>query len=230
MIKNCIRKLLSNPVLLIPPLFLLVATIIFSSLSFNLNYKIDTTASLLAWNSFFSLFMLFFISSVAAGMISLSLAALKKEARPSDFISGVRKYYLRNFMISIILVLSYIVVFYFSFYSSFFIGKLLSLETTIASIVFYLIYFCLISTILLSISLTPIVLVTKNFSILSSFRCSIHLVRKNYLFVLSLFAILFLFNKLISMIGSPILTEVITAIVIVPLYFLVLSDLVKNDI
>lgn len=230
--KDSLSDLIRNPVIALPSILLFIFFILFQKVSVNVNYSLENIGSIAitSWLVFFVLFSLMAISYVFSGMISLSKSIISKNKplKFSNFLNGANGFFLKNFIISIIILILYNLIQFTSFYLAFFIGKFLSLEALQASIIFFLLFFLGTIFILILLTYSPFLLVLNKFSIESAIKKSTKLTSKQYIPTLSILIIFFALQK--SLLYLPqIAYELVSAIITIPLFILVLARFVLNS-
>lgn len=229
-ISSAFQDLIKNPWLAIPPAFLLVFTIAFSRFSVFFNYRLTSNFESTAWLIFYSILSLMVLSYLFTGLISLSKKAVKKESFSfKDFFASANRFWMKNFLIVLIVLVVYNILRLVSHYAAFYIGKAFQLPLSQASFVFYLIYFAGLALVIIYLALASFVLVIFESSVGKSIKKSIELVRSNYLFIFSIFVIFFVIDSLINMINAPLIQEIIDSLIIIPYLSLILTRIVLTS-
>ena len=220
------NDLFKNPLLIISGLLLWVFIFLFSKISVIVNHNLNNASSLLAWLVFFSLVSLAVMSFVFSGLIKISKEIInKKRAITRNFFSGGRRFWFRNLLILLFIVIIGIVIWAIANYGGIYIGKLFNLEVNAALLLYILIYFAGLVGILIFLTFSNVCLVVYSLNFKEAVKKSIRLVKKEYLATLALnvliFVILFLLNKV-----NGIWIDLIEYALLIPLFILILTRFV----
>lgn len=229
-LKKALQDYAKNPIILIPCFFLYVFLYLFSKFSVQINYKLQTTALLTGWIILFSLVSLLIMGFLFSGIIGMSYNAIKKRSRIIDMWKYGKKFWLKNFLIIVFIVILLNANRFVSHNIAFVIGKTMGLEIKPAEILFFIIYFAGLIGIIIFFTFSSFYLVIKNSSLRESLKRSMMLVKKRYLDTLIILVLFFTANSLIGLIKIKIIYEIIN-LLLVPYLALILSRIVaENDI
>lgn len=233
--KEAFKKLVNQPILVLPTAIALIFTILLSNLSLQLNYLIGNASVFVnsAWLVIFTLISVFIMSYFFSGLISMCFSSLKSNASINDFFSGTKKYWLKTFVIILIIVVCYAIINYASIYGALRIGKYFALSLESAKFILYFIYFALIIGALIFLTFSNFILISENRSIMGSIKKSASFVSNHYSHVLVIGAIFFITDWVVSKlaiysIGNFInLSEVISSLFVYPLFAIVLATFLQ---
>ena len=212
---------LKNPYIIAPSIFLWFFIIAFSTLSVKLNYILKNTFLLSAWLVVFSILILLIISFFFSGLISMCFLSIKGKSNWADFFKYSKKFWFKNFIVIIIILISINIARFISHNTAIIIGKSLALDVRIATGLFFILYFGSIIGFVIFFSFSSVYLVAYNFGILKSIKKSFSLVKKNYIETLIILTLYFVVSQILERYISRIGVEIINALVLVP-YFAVL--------
>lgn len=219
---------LENLRLTIPLICLLIFFYILSYFSVYLNHKLLSSLALTVWLVIFSLISILAVSYVSCGLIGMSKEIISKKRSPA-FFKYSKKFFLRNFVIILIIILIYNTIRLVSFYSAYYIGKSLTLSVENAQILFTSIYFIGLAGLAIFFTFSNFYLVIKDYSIIKSIKRSFSLVKKEYLNTLTIILIFFVLISFIdtyinySVLNIISVGELIKTLFVYPILFLVLS-------
>lgn len=222
-LKDSIKSFYKNPILMLPSLILLVFFVFFSQLSSNINYALQDLVSLTVWTILFSLISLIVISFFLSGLIGMSFKILEKKIKISDLFKYGWKFWLKNFIIILIIILTYNIIRYLAHDLSFFIGTFLNLDVKIAIFIFFFFYFAGLIGIIIFLTFSSFYLIINNCSIFKSIKKSFIIVKKNYIYTLIILLLFFVINNLLNLIQNKWIIEFANAVIIYPYFSLVLS-------
>ena len=217
-------SLYKNPILAAPPILLLGFMFIFSKLSVQINNQLNTELELTLWLVIFSIISLLTISFFLSALIGMSYDAIKNKSKLSNLLLYSRKFFFKNFIIILIILIIYNSVQFISTFIVFHIGKALYLELKFAQVLYFLILFAGLLDIIIFMTFSSFYLIIKNASIKESIYDSISLVRRNYVQILSVLIIFFVFNSLINLIEKKIIVDLINSIFTLPYISLILTN------
>jgi len=233
MFKSSLLDLSKNPIIIIPSIFLLIFSIAFSELSVIVNYSLQTTAALTTWLVFFSFTYLVVLAFSLSALIGASYKAVIKKARLKDIFYYSRKFWFRNLIIIMTIIILYNIVRYVAHNAALLIGTSLNLELNLAKGLFFLLYFTGLAGLIVFLTFSNFFLVIYNLNIFHSIKRSISLVKKEYIYTLSIVLIFFIINEFLKYIDRK-LIELITNLFILPCLSLILTRFVlmhsKNDL
>ncbi len=216
------------PIIVIPSLALLLLMIAFSNLSVKVNYSLSNTLSITSWLVFFVLVSLLVISYFLSGIIALSRSIIERKFKIKMFFNGANKYWIKNFLILLVILIIFNIINVISYAIAFSIGRLLNLSIQSATLVFFILMFVGIATILLLFTFSSFSLVLFNPSIKESIKKSFKIVGKNYTYILSVFILLFMINELLSLLNS-IVEDIIKSALLIPYLMLFFTRLVLTE-
>ncbi len=225
---NSLINLYKNPILVIPPMLLLGFMNILSKLSVQINYQLNTKFALTLWLIFFSIISLLIISFFLSGLIGMSYDAIKGKAKLNRFFYYSKKFWLRNFIVILIILILYNIVQFAPTFIVFYIGKALALELKPAQFLYFLILFVGLIGIIIFMAFSSFYLIIKNISIKESIYNSILLVKKNYISVLAIVLLFFIFNSFINLIEKKIIVDLINSVFTLPYISLILTNFLLN--
>lgn len=219
--KKSFEIYLKNPYIIIPSIFLWLFIIAFSALSVKLNYILQNTFLLSTWLVVFSILILLIISFFFSGLIGMCFLSVERKSNFRDFLKYSRKFWLKNFIVIIIILMGINIVRFISHNIAIIIGKSLELDVRIATGLFFILYLGGIIGFLIFFSFSSVYLVSYNFSILKSIKKSFNLVKKNYIETLIILTLYYVISQILERYAARIGVEIINALFIVP-YFAVL--------
>ncbi len=228
--KESAKSLINNPLFFVPPVVSIVFLTLLSMFSIKINYIIGNSNSFLitGWYIAFSLVSLLGLSYLFSGLIAMCFSSVKGKVRARDFFSGANKYWLKNFIILLIIVVCYDVLNIIAIYGTYYLGKSIGLSLLLARFLFFFIFFAGLIGGIIFLTFSNFFLIYENPGILKSIRKSAGFVSNNYLSVLAIIIAFFVILQIISYIGpfeigGLSLTELISNIIIYPYLALVLA-------
>jgi|SRR3989344_1204472 len=229
--KDSFQDFYKNPIVILPALASLIFLLLFSKISLKVNTLISNQSSVIftIWLIIFTLISLLVLSYLFAGLIGLSLKATNGKARITDFFFSANKYYLKNFAITLIILVCYDIINFIAIYGAYYIGKSISLSTNSARILFFFIYFAGLIGILLFMAFSSFYLIYKSGGVIKSLKSSARLVSNNYPYVLAIAILLFICIQLVSYLDNIDiknilnLADILSSIILYPYLALVLS-------
>ncbi len=192
------RDFYKNLILIVPPLVLFLFLFLFSNLSVIINSKLFSSLSLSIWLIASLTISLVAIAFIFAGLIGLSKQAIKSKANLKDFIFYSKKFWFKNLIVIIFLLILYNLVRNAAHYGALFLGKAIGLLLNPAILLFYFIYFVGLFGLIIFFTFSNFYLIVFNLTIKNSIKRSFLLVKKEYLFVLATILLFFLVNYLID--------------------------------
>ncbi len=223
--KESFQDLYRNPIMVLPTIILLVATIVLSSLSASVNKNLHTTFLLTLWVVLFSLIVLAVMSFLFAGLISMGLNAARKKPI-INFLAPGKNFWFRNFQILLIIVVTYNIINFAAYYISFFVGKTFNLPLSAAQVLFYFLYFAGLVGIIIFLTLSSFCLLIDGKSAIASIKISIRKVKSAYLEVLITLVLFFVVDGLMNkFITQRIIIELINSFFIIPYLSVILTRL-----
>lgn len=230
-LKESLFLFLKNPFFILPSIFLWITLLVLSYVSVRINnFLIKTFGTEISqflkislyggWLVIFSLISLGIMAFVFSGMIYGAKNLFKNKFHPKDFFYGSKKFWFKNWIIMIFILLVSILVEQTAHYISLFLGRFLNLDINSATLLFIFVYFLFLAGVLLFLTLTSFSLVLWNLKVFESIKKSISLVRKNYVEVLTLSVSLFVLLALLSRIPG-IYGEFVEYVIVLPLLALI---------
>ncbi len=218
-----------NIIVVIPSFILFVFFIIFSWISIEVNYKLSDKTLLILWLVFFSIVSLFFVSFFLSGLIGIcSEIVRRKKIKMDDFLKYSAKFCFNNFIMIAIILIVYNIMRYLVHNLALIIGQSLNLSLGIAQGFFFILYFAGLAGIIIFLTFSSFYLITKNKSIWQSIKSSALLVKKRYIYTLSIIIVFFVINGLLELLKNVLIIELINALFIVPYLALVLTRFVLS--
>ncbi len=224
--KESFAQFYSHPKILIPGIALYILVLLLSKISVSVNYflsRFGFNTSIIVTSWFFFFVCIFFLVSsyIFSGLIGLSKEIKSKSSAFKIFFNYSNKFFLRNFIIIIIIWAISTIIAQASQYISFFIGNALGLPLNTAMILFFLIYFSLLISTVIFFTLSSFYLVVSNLKVKESILKSFSSVKSNYLSILSANILFFIAFQLVSYLQDPFssLIEYILLIPIISIFF-----------
>jgi hypothetical protein len=216
-----------------PQIFIFAAALwgIFRLLSFisvQVNYHLTTTIPIVAWLIVFSIISLAIMSFFFSGIIGFTGEAIHKKAKFRSFFSSGKKFFLRNFLVLLIIALLSIAVGRIAHYAALYIGLFLSLQLNYATALFVLIYFLELIFIVMFFTFAIFFVVLKNETAFKGIKSSFKFVKKEFLATLSLSVILFIFLFLLNKLGG-FYAELVEYLIIIPFVAFIFSRFVLEN-
>jgi len=227
-LKKSLYDLYRNPAVILPSLILFVLLTLLSVLSADVNKWLNSNILLTIWLVFFSLLSLLIIAFFFSGLIGMSVEVIRKKSSVFDFFKYSKKFWLKNFIIIVIIILVYNVIRYLAHNFALLIGNALNLSVNLAQGVFFLLYFAGLIGIIIFFTFSSFYLIIENRGILKSIDKSFWLVKKRYIYTLSILILFFLINRILDLSQSDIFIELSNSIIIIPYLSLLLSRFVLN--
>jgi hypothetical protein len=169
-----IKLLVKNPSLILSGLGL---WLILQGISVSGSYlapNFQTTASNVAW-----VIIVWLVSFVAGAYALAGMIGIAKKEK-DKFFSSANKFWLRNFLILVFILLVSFIIGRVAHYGAFYIGRAANLATTRAVVIFVLIYLIGLIGVLVFLTFSNFFLVTKKLKIHEAVRESARFVKKNY--------------------------------------------------
>lgn len=219
--KKSFEIYLKNPYIIIPSVFLWIFIIAFSALSVKLNYILQNTFLLSTWLVIFSILILSIVSFFFSGLIGMCFLSINRKSNLIDFFKYSKKFWLKNLIVIIIILLGINTIRYIAHNLGIIIGQSLALDIRIATVLFFILYLGGIIGFLIFFSFCSVYVVAYDLSILDSIKKSFNLVKKNYIETLIILTLYFVISQILERYAARIGVEIINAFFIVP-YFAVL--------
>lgn len=194
---NSAKRILKNPIFIVPGILLWTAITLFSRFSVFVNQNLSNSIHLTISVIMFWIIMLAIMSFVFSGLIAM--ASLKKKAKIGEFFRYGKKFWFKNFWIMLIIALLGMLIGRIADKGAFLLGTKYEFNLLKAQIVFFLIYAGGLIGVLIFFTFASFYLVSFNLTIIESIKKSFKLVKNEYLATLALsvlsFVVLFLINK-----------------------------------
>jgi len=219
--KKSFETYLKNPYIVVPSIFLWVFIIILSEISEKLNYIFQNTFLLSSWLVIFSILILLIISFFFSGLIGMCFLSINRKSNFRDFLKYSRKFWLKNFIVIITILMGINIIRYTAHNLGIIIGQFLALDVKIATGLFFILYLGGIIGFLIFFSFSSVYLISYDFSILKSIKKSFSLVKSNYIETLIILTLYFVISQILEKNIFRLGVEIINAFFIVP-YFAVL--------
>lgn len=216
-------NLFKNPIIILPSLMLYIIFIIISDLSVKINYKLQTSLSLGIWVISFSIISLLISSFFLSGLIGMSFQAIKRRTKFRDLFYYSSKFFFPNLILVFLIIVVYNIIRYVAHNLALLILKPFNVPLHIAQGVFFLLYFAGLVGIIIFLTFSNFYLIIKDMTISNAIKNSVSLVKKKYIYVLSIIIIFFIINELLNLTNIRILYELVNAIFIVPYLSLILT-------
>tara|TARA_Y100000310_G_scaffold345075_2_gene461622 strand:- start:1619 stop:2101 length:483 start_codon:yes stop_codon:yes gene_type:complete len=159
----------------------------------------------------------------------MSKDVINKKSKFSSFFTYGKKFWLKNLVIIILILVIYNVIRLSAHYSALSIGKFLSLGVNSAQLLFFFIFVIGLIAILIFLTFASFYLIIKESSIGESIKSSASLVKSNYPYVLTIIIIFFAISQLLSLLNNQILFDTINAILIIPYFSIILTRFVMQN-
>src|SRR5260221_167613 len=103
--KNSAKNFVKNPILALPTFLSILFITLFSLLSVRIVGLFSGKSQIIPilWPIIFVLLSLIVLAYLFAGLISLCFALIKGKAKMKDFFSGANKYWMKNFVVILII-------------------------------------------------------------------------------------------------------------------------------
>lgn len=223
------RGFVNNPLLAVPALALLFVMYILSTLSDKVGRTFTSMPVLVSWLVISFIVSFLAISYFFSGLIGLSAKASDKlsvRQSLSYFFSSAKKFWLKNFLIIVFMLVIYQIINLVSIYGVRYLSHFLGLSLLYAQIFFFIVYFAGMIGIMAFLTFSSFILIIKNISLSNSIKESIKIVKSNYFGTLSIIFIFFVVNQIldlsISGFWNGILFELVNSLIIIPYLALVL--------
>ncbi|MDO8459718.1 MAG: hypothetical protein Q7S74_01280 [Nanoarchaeota archaeon] len=214
-----LKGLCKNPLIVIPTVIFWIFLEILSRFSVFMNHRISNTIAITSWAILYVLISLFVMSFILVGIIGIAKKSMKEKSGLKDFIMYSKKFGLKNFLVMLIIVIISIISWAMAHYGALFIGRALSLSINTATTLFKALYVAGLVGIVIFISFTSFYLVIFDLKIYESFRRSMKLVKREYLYALAISLALYFIHYLLNNIPL-VVGDIIEYVVIVPLFVL----------
>ncbi len=230
-LKESGKSFVKNPLIFLPSLIAMLILSILSELSTKFNSIIGNSNSFLVtgWFVLFSAICLLMLSYFFAGLIGLCFASIKGKIKSSDFFSNANKYWLKNFIIIIVMVIFFDILQLVSVYGAYFIGKSLSLSLGSAKLLLFFIYFAGLIGWLIFFTFANFFLIERGFGLMGSIKKSFSFVKLHYIEVLVLSVGFFIILQITTYLDSIAvfnlikLGELLATIIVYPYLALILA-------
>lgn len=228
-IKESVIFSLTNPILFIPLVLVFIYTLVLDFVSSRVISTFSTQTPFYIWLGFTLILSLFVFSYALSCSINLSLSNNKKSNKLSLFrISFKRLFSIAGILI--IIFLAYNLIRFIAHYGAFITGNIFSLSLQPAQIIFYIIYFAGLITLITFLTFSSFFCIKNKLPISKSIFSSISFVRNNYLETLIVLVIFFIIYQLIGLITNQLLSDAINTIIITPILILILASMIKDDL
>src|SRR3989344_1026793 len=225
------KTLIRKPVLFVPALFILIIFAFLLRISDQVNVSLATnnmnsTPILTAWVVFFVILSFIILSLVLSGIIGMNRNYLSmKNYSLKEFLSDMRKYWFKNFVILILILLISRAIFFISLFLARGIGQTLTLNVQIAQVIFLILMFIGFAGFLMFFTFARFYLVLRNQGIKQSIKSSFATVKARYLETLSLVVLFFVISELVDLTSKlhAILPDLLKTLIILPYLVLVLT-------
>jgi len=228
--KDSFKDFVKNPNLILPSILLLAFLIIFSKGLVKASSSFQIAPSSILFIISFIVISLLATSFFFSSLIGMSKEAIKGKSKIKDLFSYSKKFWLKNFLIILLIYVLYRLINLALIYGINSAGQALNLQLSTAQIIFFILYFASIAGILIFLTFSSFYLVIFNSKIIESMKKSILFVKKNYVFTLSILIIFFALNQLLSMlignIVQGLLFDVINYVFIMPYLSIILTRFV----
>ena len=221
-LKLSFKDFYKNLGVIVPSGALLLVLGLFSILSEQINYLLQSNLAFTVWLVLFSIVSLGIVSYFLSGLIGISKDIVRRKYELKNFFGYANKFWFRTFLINVIIL----IVMGFVLVIALGIGKVtVPVFGSSAVIIDFLIKFLGLIGVIIFLAFANFYLVIDNLKIKPAIEKSYKFVKKNYLNVLTILVGLFIINWIISKLFlqySNLLVDLINAIIIVPitaLYF-----------
>ncbi|MBX4196830.1 hypothetical protein KW805_04545 [Candidatus Pacearchaeota archaeon] len=220
---SSLKDLVKNPWLILPSLLLFGVLSLLQFISYKVVPHLQNSLTATVW------FIIFTVLVLVAGsfFLSIMMGLYAFGKNPLSY----SKYTLRNFVIialtlivgSALLMPQYGLSSLIAFLTLPFLGQF-------SVIILFLLIAASLLGVLIFMSFASVFCVVKNLGIISSFKHSIHFVKKNYLSVLSMILFFFVLYAILSFISlqSIIISDIIHWLLVFPWFIRVLTKFVKQ--
>ena len=179
-----------------------ILLLLLSALGRTLAPSLTTNISNTLWLISYSLISLIVMGCTLAGLIGVANAIIAHRTTSVHilYMGGIAllRKGIKNTGALLLIILGYNAILWIAYLIAFGIGHLLTLDVTLARIVFIFFLFIGLVSLLLFLTFTSFFLVSSALSIFSSMKSSIRLVKKEYLSTLALIVLFFVLGQLIE--------------------------------
>jgi hypothetical protein len=227
LIKKSVNDVIKNPQVILFSILILTFQIIFGVLFFKIIYSSLGGSNLQGYILLISGYII--TSLFLSPLLILMIKPFFKQNSAKNL-----KLFINNFIILFIMILVYNIILKVANFISTNIGMALNLSVDAYKLLLFIIIFSGIIFIMQFLSLSSFFLVKNDSSFLKSIKSSIKFVKFNYIYVLSIFIIFFVFlemsNRLlnINIFIFTSISEVVNFVIIYPLLASVLANLIKS--
>lgn len=233
------RSMINNPLLFIPPIISIIFLTLLSMLSVKVNYLIgnDNSAVIILWNIIiFSLIFLSILSYFSSGLIFMFFSSIRSRAKVRDFFTGTKKYWLRTFVIMLII---FAVGTWGPVLCSYLFSKLIILMGIKMSAFLFRFFLFLIAILWILLTVTFLTfanffLIYDDLSIMKSIKRSAIFVANKYPYVLAIMLIFYIIWRLASYLNFVILglslSELVLNVIVYPYLIIVLATFLYHNV
>lgn len=226
-LKSSVNDLCRNVILAILGLIMAVFLFLLSKLSVILNYKLQTTFLLSSWLVLFILVSIGVLSFFFSGLIGIcALIISGKKTGFKDFLRNSNKFWLRNFVIILIIGAAGFLIGRAAHYLALYIGKGIGLELKAAQILFFLLYLAGLIGLLIFLTFSSFYLILYNYSMKDSIKKSTKLVKVEYSNTICILLLFFVIYGILHLINYENIRLLIESLLIIPYFALVLTRFV----
>jgi len=177
---------------------------------------------------FFSFISLALLAFFFSGLIGISKDIQQKNLKLKKFLIYSKKFWLRNFLIILIITTLTFLSGRVSHYLAFYIGKAINLSTNPATILFFLIYISILLGIIILFTYSSFFLVLYNLKTIESIKSSIKFVKKEYINTLIITIIFFIVFFILEK-NKNILFDLIEYGLIVPYISILTTEFILSN-
>ncbi|MBI5804310.1 hypothetical protein HY450_03635 [Candidatus Pacearchaeota archaeon] len=206
----------NSPVIMVPAIFLWLGVSLLSAISERVNFGLGGSWKIIVWFVFSSAIFLVLLAYAFSGIIGMCRVSLKRKTNLGDFVANADKFFLRNFLVILIIVAVGAAVGQVAYYLAFFIGKSLNFGVNAARALYLLIYFAELVGAVIFFTFSNFCLVIYETKLIGAIKHSFSIVKKEYLATLVLSVLLFVIIFLLGWVPG-IFGELIEYILIIPL-------------
>ena len=221
-----LSDLYKNPIMIVLSVLLGLFLFVISKFGSMLAPSFQTTISNVIWTIVAGLVSLVLASYFFAGLIGVAKKT-KEKAKWKDFTSNANRFWFKNFLIILFIVLTSIIIGRIAHYGAFLIGQAFNLSVNIAMLLFVLIYLAGLIGVLIFLTFSSFFLVIDGLTAKEAIKKSTRFVKKNYfgtLLVLIIFSVIyFLVGKIEGLLG-----DVIVYVFVLPYFVLVMARFVLS--
>ncbi len=228
-IKSSVNEIIKKPLLLIPGILLLLVMFGISKISAfttsflsTSNYNNSVTFSSLLIIT--SGIILLILSYIFTGLISQSN---KKSFSVKDYIKNSNKFFLKNFIIILVIILAFNLSKWIAFFISYFIGNAFNLRVANASLLFFILYLFGLLFFVSYFTYSSFFLVLKGKSIYESIKSSFTKTKNEYFETITFLLLIFLISSILEYLPNQLIAELISAIFLLPFISVYLSKAIK---